>query len=1158
MNTSKCGCGFKRIFACVVSFVLACIIGVSFAKTNVAFAATETLDLQGSMTFSLEYQEDPAPIVPDDITGGESSEAQDALQASEINKSAMLARTSDVLLYTVLALLVGSLVFAYASVKSTRKVPAHAKGNISVNACPGKHKLIIVVMLGVSLILGTTSVGIRAFAEDEDIPAPVTLSSNVVVNQHGKILSNTLSFANKLTGDVTIDELNAPDELPGWVADIDADQVIPAGETIDKSWTPDADAIPADLLDRVNAGEEVKLAFSVKASYNKFTVIWDGNFAGSMNATTQYVENEIAAVPSAPERENYDFVAWNTEMDGSGDEVNTDYLAANPVAGDTTFYAVWSPKTFNITYELNGGNLADCEENPATYVYLTGVDSFKSPNKVGHTFDGWSTDAAGANKIVSIDNTQAGDITLYANWTANTYNITYNLDGGAYATGQSNPATYTYGVGVASFAPLEKTGHDFVGWFDAATDGNQVTSIATTDIEVKTLYARFTPKVFNITYELDGGEGNVNPATYTYGVGVQSFSDVTKVGYTFAGWYSAASGGSAITSISTTSLDNITLYARWTPNTNTPYKVEHYKQNVADDNYPDTPADTDNLTGTTAVDTNAQAKAKSGDYANFTLSGTVTQEKIAADGTTLIKLYYTRDKFNVTFDLNGKNGTAPDEQSVKFEGNAIKPTNPSFTGYTFDGWYTAQDTTGDAYDFTGTQVTAAITLYAKWTPIQYTVSFNKNDADATGTMESIACTYDQEFTLPDCTFTKQGAVISGWATSSAGDVVYTNKAKITENLASTSGANVELFAKWQNGYTVTYDPTGGAGASVTGYWDIDGTHSTDVITETVLPGETIKGPKDASGNAIDPTPNDENNEGYMFEDWYTESGELLSVGDLISENKKIYAHYMDGKTFLAPAISAADFPNPREIPTAKGKKYSFDYVNKAAKDIAAKDADGDVTQSEYYEKFNDFMINDSYHLYTLLNGKDASQADSWVEFRIVNVAQLDSDGTGLTFQAVHMLPKAYQMNTSATNAGGWASSSLRSKMRSGGEIYNMFQPLLTSSAYNVARNSKGKLWIPSYAELTGNETKTVPSDGSQFGYWKSNVTDATGGNSCLTIVGTRSDGVVLSITNTGIWWQRSYGSDTTTNFIPVNAIGNPYFWSYKASEYHGVVPCFAL
>lgn len=1153
MNTSKCECGIKRIFACVMSVVLACIIGASFAKTNVAFATTETLDLQGTMTFSLEYQEDPAPIVPDDVAGSDDS-TQDALRASEISRSAMLARTSDVLLYAVLALLIGSLVFAYVSVKSTRKVPAHAKGNVSVNACSSKHKLIIVAMLGISLVLGTTSVGIRAFAEDEDMPSPVTLSSNVVVNQHGKILSNTLSFTNKLTGDVTIDELNAPDELSGWVVDIDKDQVILAGETVEKSWTPDSDAILGSLLDRVNAGEEVKLTFSVKASYNKFTITWDGNFAGSMNATTQYVENDVAGFPQTPERENYDFVAWNTEMDGSGDEVNTDYLAANPIAGDTTFYAVWAPKTYNITYELNGGKLTEGEENPATYVYLTGVDSFKSPNKVGHTFNGWSTDAAGANKIVSIDNSQAGDITLYANWAANTYNITYNLDSGTLPSGQTNPATYTYGVGVTSFAPLEKTGHDFVGWFDAATDGNQVTFITTTDIEAKTLYARFTPKVFNITYELDGGEGNMNPATYTYGIGVQGFTTVTKVGYTFAGWYSESSGGSAITNISTTSLEDKTLYARWTPNTNTPYKVEHYKQNVADDNYPDTPADTDNLTGTTVADTNAQAKTKTGDYANFTLSGTVTQEKIAADGTTIIKLYYTRDKFNVTFDLNSKTGTTPDVQSVKFEGHAEMPANPTTTGYVFDGWYSSQDASGNEFDFATTQVTAAITLYAKWSPIQYTVSFNKNDADATGTMESITCTYDQPLTLPDCTFTKQGAVISGWATSSAGDVVYTNKAKIEENLTSTASANIELFAKWQNGYTVTYDPTGGAGASVTGYWDIDGTHSTDVITETVLPGETIKGPKDVSGNAIYPTPNDENNEGYMFDGWYEENGDLVNVGDSISENKKVFAKYMNGLTFMAPAVSATDYPNPRDIPAEKGQKYSLDYVNKAAKDIAAKDADGDATQSEYYEKFNDFMTNDSYHLYTLLNGKDASEADSWVEFRIVHVGQHDKDTSGLTFQAVHMLPTAYQMNSTMTNSGGWASSALYSKMKNGGEIYNIFNNSFSSKIVNVTKPStKGSFWLASYSELTGYKRDYAPTDGKQFTYWVGKVTRPTNSNSDLRNIGSRSG--INSPSR--YWWERTPATDGSWYFLFVDSDGVPHI-SDKANNMLGVVPCFAL
>lgn len=1135
MDSSKCGCRFKRIFAGVISIVLSCVLALSFVWSETAFAATENIDLEGTMTFSLEYQEDPAPIVPDDVAGSDDA-TQDALRASEISRSAMLARTSDVLLYAVLALLIGSLFFAYLSVKSTRKVPAHAKGNASVNACSSKHKLIIVAMLGISLVLGTTSVGIRAFAEDEDVPSPVTLSSNVVVNQHGKILLNTLSFTNKLTGDVTIDELNAPDELSGWVADIDNDQVIPAGESVEKTWTPDSDVIPGSLLDRVNAGEEVKLAFSVKASYNKFTLTWDGNFAGSMNATTQYVENDVADFPQTPDRENYDFASWNTNSNGTGDEVTTEYLQNNPIAEDTTFYAVWSPKTFNITYELNGGKLAEGEENPDTYVYLTGVDSFKSPRKVGYTFNGWSTDAAGANKIVSIDNTQTGDITLYANWTANIYNITYNLDGGTLPSGQTNPATYTYGVGVTSFAPLEKTGHDFVGWFDAATDGNQVTSITTADIEAKTLYARFTPKVFNITYEFDGGEGNVNPATYTYGVGVHSFAAVTKVGYTFAGWYSEASGGSAITSISTTSLDDKTLYARWTPNTNTPYKVEHYKQNVADDNYPDTPADTDNLIGTTATDTNAQAKAKSGDFEHFTLSGTLTQAKIAGDGSTVVKLYYTRDKFDVKFDLKGKTGTAPETQPVKYEGHASNPTEPTTTGYAFFGWYASEDTSGHPFDFANTQVTSAITLYAKWSAIQYTVSFNKNDADATGTMESITCVYDQPFTLPDCTFTKQGAVISGWATSSTGDVIYNNKAKIEENLTSTASANIELFAKWKNGYTVTYDPTGGAGASVTGYWDINGTHNTDVITETVLPGETIKGPKDENGNILFPIANDNNNEGYVFGGWYDANGDSVEIGDPITENKEVFTRFSNN-TFLAPANQTIS--NPRKL---SGFKYSLKQVAFEANDIC-----NNQSSSDYYSKYRTWMNNDSYHLYTLLSGKDSSTADSWVEFRIVHVGEYSSSNRGMTFQAIHMLPKAYQMNTTNSNKNGWYSMPLRNKLRSG-EIHSLFDSELT----NVIT-----LEIPSFTQLAGySSDMNADWDGNQFDFWRMKGMTPSSKCSFLSINGMRSGGFPESIGPKGRWWLRSPLKGNNNNFWGGNADGSIY--SYTANSFLGVVPCFAL
>src|SRR5690606_28459630 len=82
--------------------------------------------------------------------------------------------------------------------------------------------------------------------------------------------------------------------------------------------------------------------------------------------------------------------------------------------------------------------------------------------------------------------------------------------------------------------PSERTGYNFVGWFDALNGGNEVTEITEGSTGNQTLYARFTAKTYTITYNLNGGTG---PSTLnvTYN---QSFTlgVATKDEFTFAGW----------------------------------------------------------------------------------------------------------------------------------------------------------------------------------------------------------------------------------------------------------------------------------------------------------------------------------------------------------------------------------------------------------------------------------------------------------------------------------------------------------------------------------------------------------------------------------------------------------------------------------------------
>lgn len=132
-----------------------------------------------------------------------------------------------------------------------------------------------------------------------------------------------------------------------------------------------------------------------------------------------------------------------------------------------------------------------------------------------------------------------------------------------------------------------------------------------------------------------------------------------------------------------------------------------------------------------------------GTISGGTFSGTVTNNGTINGGT-----------FAVTFDT--KDGSSVPEENVLNGQKATKPTNPTKTGYTFDGWYT-EDTCTNLYDF-DTPVKNALTLYAKWTINQYTITFKPGNGDEDTT---ITQNYGTPVTAP-ANPTRTGYTFAGW------------------------------------------------------------------------------------------------------------------------------------------------------------------------------------------------------------------------------------------------------------------------------------------------------------------------------------------------------------------------------------------------------------
>lgn len=141
------------------------------------------------------------------------------------------------------------------------------------------------------------------------------------------------------------------------------------------------------------------------------------------------------------------------------------------------------------------------------------------------------------------------------------------------------------------------------------------------------------------------------------------------------------------------------------------------------------------------------------------------------------------------------------------------PVTPSKTGYTFTGWYTNEACT-ELY--TKDYITDNITLYAGFQANTYTINFDGGKSvysNVTGSTASLSMTYDQSKALPECGFTNAGYKFVGWSTDKNATTATYNAGQSVNNLSSTDGDTITLYAIWtESQYTIKFNANGGSGS----------------------------------------------------------------------------------------------------------------------------------------------------------------------------------------------------------------------------------------------------------------------------------------------------------------------------------------------------------
>ena len=572
-----------------------------------------------------------------------------------------------------------------------------------------------------------------------------------------------------------------------------------------------------------NVSRTINVRFAANLYYINYSNLQDGTADPEYWPTSATYDTTFRV--GDPTRTGYTFAGWScsglnsttayygsneNEMVQWGDtrlvNMSGDYTLFRNLRPENnesvTLHAQWLPNIYLISLDRAGGSGGPDE---VFLQYSTSwcsdasaenkISRIEIPTLKGYAFQGYFTEEGGkGTKIIDgdgvfteADNRHlryfADNDTLYAHWTPIDYNISYNLDNGSY--GQYHPTTATFDSFVQISNPT-RTGYFFIGWIasnldtttaehgaDSSTssvwdNGNTrvmsqyFNNLQSSEGATVTLIAQWSPKTYNLTYNLNSG----NWGTSTAPPGSVDFDELltipipVRTGYDFDGWTASNLSSTASYGSTPTTVTN-----RW-------------------------------VSGSTRVISMYFMNLQSEDGATVGLTAN-----------------WQGYPYTVVFDGNGATSGEMEEQSFIYdEAQYLLNNNFERIGYTFLGWSTNPEATVPTYEDEASVLNLTTTkndrvvLYAIWEANDYQLTFNPTGGRVNPT--TITVTYDSPYgknnhnSLPIPTRT--GYIFKGW---------YTSQTSTTEKVASdiyTTPDNSTLYAQWQDTWTTdgNYTTTG--------------------------------------------------------------------------------------------------------------------------------------------------------------------------------------------------------------------------------------------------------------------------------------------------------------------------------------------------------------
>lgn len=563
----------------------------------------------------------------------------------------------------------------------------------------------------------------------------------------------------------------------------------------------------------------------------KYTVSFDANGGEAVTTTvTATFKDKYPTLPIPANRTGYEFAGWFTDKEG-GTKVTAGVTEVT-ATDKHTLYAHWTPKSYSVSldYKLPSGiayNKPSEKLDPIKIgEKLRGLPSEREvpsfeygtddKNNTQFTFVGWYTSAGKYVNSVSDLSPEMLDanqkVTLHARWK---YNIKCYHNKTASTSSDPGPFDLKECTTETVYGELPtpvNTGKTLVGWFTDPVSGRQIVKTDTADYTtVLELYARWSTSEYVITLDPNGGKFKEEldtkawPYTYgdKYGGNVNDSRFIPELtGHSFTGWFTEKEGGVKIRSTDTVTATR-TIYARWEANQ---FKV------TLNLNYGSNPS-----VKTVDYGTELSKVLTEPERTGYAFEGWFTDQKcenpVAPDtkvtsDVTLYAKWIEAKRVNLV--VNG--GTLPSGTPAYinvYEGGQYNLPTPTWTGCTFQGWYT-QENGGTKVSY-GDKVPAVdsipSTLYAQWIPMDVTVTFDPNGSP---NHQASTRTYKvgSKYGIGLGALNWSGYKFMGWYTQPTGGEKIEATTVVT--VKSSNDLTITLYAHW--GYEVSFDPTDGSGS----------------------------------------------------------------------------------------------------------------------------------------------------------------------------------------------------------------------------------------------------------------------------------------------------------------------------------------------------------